>query len=57
MPEHNQKPTEQPCEETGKGCEWISEEYEDEQGNFIYNSFCFRCCRPRDWSLDEYVEE
>jgi uncharacterized membrane protein YcaP (DUF421 family) len=47
---------EQPCEETGKSCEWISEEHEDEQGNLIWDSFCFRCCRSRDWSLEEYEE-
>lgn len=40
-----------PCEETGKGCDWIWEDYEE-----YCDMFCQDCYRYRDWSKAEYVD-
>ena len=42
-----------PCEETGKPCEWHSEERYDEDGEMVsWDDLCFDCGQWRDWTKD-----
>lgn len=45
---------ERPCEQTGKGCAWVWEEWEDANGELCSDLYCFDCFRYRDWDLDEW---
>ncbi len=49
--------TEEPCEETGKGCEWIWDDYIDEDGIDRSLLFCRNCYSPRNWALKEYSKD
>lgn len=46
--------TEEVCAETGFGCEWIWDDYIDEDGVDRTSMYFTNCYRSRDWSLDEY---
>ena len=48
-----------PCDENhNQGCDWVSEDWFDEDGNDAgWTSYCFNCYRYRDWGKDEYKKE
>lgn len=45
---------EEPCETTGDGCQWIYDDWQDEEGEWYNDCYCILCYRPRDFGLDEY---
>lgn len=45
---------ETPCAETGRACEWVSEEWYDDAGEMTsWDLYCAACCRWRDWTREE----
>lgn len=41
----------------GHGCVWLTDDGEDEDGNYIeYGCYCAECFRDRDWGLDLFPE-
>jgi len=50
---------EEPCEyEPGKGCKWIDDDGEDDEGNYItWDTYCVNCFRSKDWKLENYKEQ
>ena len=46
-----------PCEVTGKACEWLSEEWYDENGDMVsWDNYCVNCYTWRDWHKDTYPD-
>lgn len=49
---------EEPCEVTGRPCEWACEDEYDADGELInFDLYCVNCFRWRDWEKDELEEE
>jgi hypothetical protein len=49
-----QRITEAVCDATGEPCNWLSEEWCDDNGEIaLWDCFCGDCGRWRDWSRDE----
>ena len=41
---------EEPCDKTGRGCQWVCED----QADGAWDLYCADCFRWRDWSKDDY---
>lgn len=51
-----QRKLEPPCEKTGKSCEWVWEEWQDFNGDYNCDLYCFNCYRYRDFSLESWED-